>query len=340
VEKLGIKTGRFTRFLYLCSHNIPNHFISYIFSSILNIARIAASFKKDYSQYYIATKSRKTITKGILMNISKCPIRRFEWLAAFGRVTCAVSVATVLSVGSVAKAESLPILRNITTGQTIFHDDFENHAVVPLPSSNELPSSGLEGTWMAGYDFGGRLNYSQGVVDSWTSIGQIEAKEGNQFLQISTNQPYQGVAMTGHGNPANSGAGDTIEANIAFYMATGSVEAFFYLYAGDDLLAAFSLNGDNTGKEHFSLSAYDNTTAVPGQGGFQQQNLYFTPNSWNTMKVVHVNGTDDWTVSFNDGESITVGGYQAASEFLVDSIYFNQTSPTTVYFDAVPIPEE
>jgi hypothetical protein len=273
------------------------------------------------------------------MNISKHKIHRFELLTAFLRVTCAILVVSVLSLGSVAKAASIPILRNTTTGKTIFHDDFENQAVVVLPGANGLPSSASEATWMAGHDFGGRLNYSEGVVDSATSIGEIPAKEGSQFFQISTNQAGQGVALTGLGNSANSGAGDTIEANIAFYMAKGSIEAFFYLYAGSDLLAAFSLNGDNTAKDNFSLSAYDSSGA-PGQGGLQQQSLSYIPDAWNTMKVVHINGTDDWTVSFNDGASVTVAGYQASSGFLVDSIYFNQKSPTTVYFDAVPVPEK
>jgi len=205
--------------------------------------------------------------------------------------TCAALAVCAFSLGSVANAQSLSLLQNTTDGLTVFHDDFESYAVTPRPDprpvdilpadllilpGNTTPGTtgaALTGTWLAGSNFGNRLQYDEGIVDQANSIDGVASQEGSKFFQISTNLAGQGIQMTGLGVVANSGAGDTIAANFAFNLTTGSTEAFFYLWGGpsqDVLLAAFVLNGVGSRGTNYNLLSHDGA-------GFQETGIAFAP---------------------------------------------------------------
>lgn len=275
------------------------------------------------------------------MNTFKHKIHSFEWLSAFVRGSGVASLVGILSLASVAEAESIPMLRNVTSGQTIFHDDFENQAVIPLPAvspntqANALPSTALTGNW-ASVDgsFGDTSTYSLGVVDSSTSVGGVAANEGDQFLQMSTTAATQGIPMRAIGVAANSGTGDTIEVNIAFNISSGS-RGLFYLFGGGNsaLIAAFTLNGTGGWGDGTDYRLVNNVAET-----LTTTTLGYTAGSWNTLNVVYENNTTTMDVSINGGQSISLATYGATGSTL-DTLFFHQSSPTTIYYDAVAIPE-
>lgn len=248
-----------------------------------------------------------------------------------------LGVVSVFAVDATAKAsaETIPMLRNSTTGETIFNDDFEIMTVPPAPEALPAPTFGtpLVGTWTAA----GETNMDNLVVGVTNEARSgVAPQQGDNFFVFSTAAgPVTGQTWTGKGGLEHSWKDDEIEANIAFYLTADSNRAFFYLYGGIDqnrLLAAFCLNGKNPLLKDYSLS-YHNGEA------FQQTQLRFKPDAWNTLKVKHTNGTSTWEVSINDGKHITVTGYQDATDLYVNAIFLNQTTDssrgTTVYFDAV-----
>jgi len=270
------------------------------------------------------------------MNNSKKRIDKSNRLTAFVHFTCAVSVVSVLALSPAANAA--PMLQNITTGQTIFQDDFESISVPAAPTPLNTPTFGspLVGNWTAS-GVTNPDNFTVGVTNEDRS--GVAPQQGNNFFMMSTGAgAATGQTWTGLGVVANSGAGDIIQANIAFNLTAGSNRALFYLWGGaawDQLLAAFIINGLNAAHDEYTLAAHNGTS-------FQQTSLSFAPDVWNTLTVVHENRTLTWDVSINGGTAITVDGFAAAANNDVNTVWFNQTTDTnfgtTVYFDAVPEP--
>jgi len=259
----------------------------------------------------------------------------------FGLAPSIRVLVSVLTLGSFThlSAESIPMLRNLTTGKTIFHDDFESYTVPASPTALHRPASdkALVGTWAGGMVFNPFGTLDIGIVNtSRSACKKIVPEQGRQFFMISSTEGEPvGQTWTGRGLVENSRIGESIEANIAFKLISGSNRALFYLYGGpnqDQLLAAFSLNALNLNHRDFSLSSHNGID-------FQQTRLDFKPNVWNTLRVRHTNGTSTWDVSLNGGTPITVPGFPNSSGYNVNAIFFNQTTDsargTTVYFNAV-----
>jgi len=250
-----------------------------------------------------------------------------------------VFVFTVASFTYASEEASVPILQNETTGKIIFHDDFEGYIVPDPPTRLYKPSTEKAdvGSWKGGMVFDPLGALTLGIVDeSRSSSGKVPAQQGKQFLMMSSHagEPV-GQAWTGKGETANSKKGDLIEANIAFYLTGESNRAFIYLYGGflhNYLLAGFSLNGINLHHRKYTIASHDGED-------FKQTSLRFEPDVWNVLTVKHINGTAEYEVSVNGGESITVSGYRSSEDSPMNAVFFNQTTDSArgsiVYFDAV-----
>lgn len=256
--------------------------------------------------------------------------------------------AALVTLGLAAQAGPIALLKNNTTSTTILSDSFENYTVTVSPTALNFPTTAglLTGTsWITGTSYGS--GYLNGVANTTRSVsGTVPAFEGNKFLMMS-GPTTSGRTQTAWGIADNSGNGNVIEANVAFYNAASSAGGMIYLYGGTaqtpTLLAAFIINGtygatpekytDNT------LLYFNNTTLT-------QSGLGFNPVAWNTLKVVHMNGTSVWDVSINGGTAVQLNGYGATggNSGNLNAMYFNSATAgadggaSTVYFDAVPEP--
>lgn len=290
----------------------------------------------------------KPTNKKSIMNRSEPNFSIQKLSSALLPSTCAAIAVSALLLGSfglVANAQSTPMLKNITTGETLFNDDFES-ITVPATGTLNIPTTNSPsvGTWAPGLRTNDDGRLFVGVTNETRS--GVVSQQDNNFFMLSTNAGANtGQAWQGNGVIANSGLGDTIEANIAFNLSSGSNRALFYLWGGPSqnvLLGAFGLEGNLAadGFNDYSVTSHNGTD-------FQQTSLNFSPDVWNTLTISHVNGNNnDYAISINGGTSVTYAGLATAATHetnFVNAIYFNQTTSalagTTVYFDAIGIPE-
>jgi hypothetical protein len=234
--------------------------------------------------------------------------------------------------------ESVPMIKNISSGETVFHDDFEAYDVPFSPRKIPLPdaSKAIVGSWQAGMVFNPLGTLNVGVVNqSRSATTKVPSQQGEHFLMMygRPGEPV-GQSWQGNGLVANSGDGDAIEVTIAFYITKESNRGFVYLYGGphqNQLLAAFSLNGIN-------LHHKPNSVASHNGEGFEQTSLRFEPDTWNTLTVRHINGSEEYEVFINGGRSVKVDGYRSSENKNLNAVFFNQTTDsargTEIYFDA------
>ena len=242
-----------------------------------------------------------------------------------------------------APSTHLPLIKSLSTGAVVFDDNFEG-AVVPASSTvldKPATATALTGTWSYGVNYG---THTTGVVNTGRSAsGALVAQEGGQCLMLSATAANSGQAMCARGVSANSGASDTLELNVAFHFAADGSGALLYLYGGaaqTTLLTALYIRGTATGtilRNTVGVLSNDGTAWVKAGTGAE---LAFTPDQWNTLKVVHTNGTRLWTISINGGSQVAFTGLAAGATDAFNGITFGQTSPSTAYFDAVGIPAE
>jgi hypothetical protein len=237
----------------------------------------------------------------------------------------------------------LPLLKNLTTGTVVCDDNFESHPVTvsPLALGKPATATGVVGAWSYGTNYG---THTTGVVNKVRSTsGAVVMQEGGQCLMLSATAASSGQSMICKGVAANSKSGDTLELNVSFQFAAGGNGGLLYLYGGSTqttLLTALYIRGSPTGTIAANsvgvLSADGMTWVTPGTGS----GLTFTPDLWNSLKVIHTNGTRLWTISINGGSELTYTGLPAGITDAFNALTFGQTSPSTLYFDAVGIPAE
>lgn len=239
-----------------------------------------------------------------------------------------------------APSTHLPLLKNLTTRAVVFDDNFEGAAVPALPVALNKPgtASALMGTWSYGTSYG---TYTIGVVNAGRSVsGAVVPQEGGQCLMLSTTTASSGQQMIGKGIPANSSAGDTVAMNVAFNFTTGGSGALIYLYGGSGqttLLAALYIRGTATGTilpNSIGVLSGDGASWVKAGTGSE---LAFTPDQWHALQVVHTNGSTLWTISLDGGTAVNFTGLAAGTSNAFNGLILGQTSPSTVYFDAVGI---
>lgn len=234
-----------------------------------------------------------------------------------------LAVVLVLAAGVVAQAAYVPLLQNVTTGQAIFYDDFESYDLYSAP--NNCGPAGA--TWSAPTVLG---SSSVGVWN--TTYGGLTGGEGDQCLLLD--RVDQACWITAYGDASLSGSGETVKASLLFYNF--NAETSLYFNQGDTQLLQIGLWGGN------GTSDPGIVKVVAPDGSAWIDTGFTFPNeaapAWTKLEVTHVNGTDQFAISVNDGTPFTATGY--ASGNLNALMFKPDANYSTGLFDAVEeVPE-
>ncbi|MCD4727048.1 MAG: PEP-CTERM sorting domain-containing protein [Pirellulales bacterium] len=233
------------------------------------------------------------------------------------RISLLTLIGTLLLIPAVAQADTIPLLKNLTTGATVFHDDFEGDTIGAYPVADI-------GTW--------RVDACTGTaeikVTDFANSG-ISAYQGSQFLKTATFVSGDDVKLRGVG-AVDTDTTDIVEMQIAFHQV-GGVMTGVYPYGGD-LLLAVGLAADYS--SWTSEIIYHDGSSWVGTG------LTYAQSAWNTLKVTHTNGTTAWAISLNNGTPVNVSSFAAGSTDTWNEIEIKRGTGDVLntYFDAVPEP--
>ena len=230
-----------------------------------------------------------------------------------------VLVAVVLfGTCAVAQAESLPLLKNVTTGVVILQDGFESGTVGSPPALNDP----TVGQWV---QYSGSTDRYMWVTDEATT--GVAAHEGSQYLDAWRNVRTDPI-LRGAGTA--SGPDDTVMFQAAFYLghANGWATLFF-----QDSTTDLAKMGITPSGGFGVLNAAGNAWQYLTQTGATGQ--------WNTLVITHTNHTTDWTISINGQTPETKSSSAAGATRVVSGIKFSVgNSPDGgCYWDALPVPE-
>ncbi len=228
-----------------------------------------------------------------------------------------VLVAVVLfGTCAVAQAESIPLLKNVTTDSVIFHDDFESGTVGSPPGQYDP----TVGEWTS-YSPGTNGSYAWVTDEATTGVASYE---GSQYLDVyrgplvSSSSVLQGFGIA-------SGAGDVVMFQAAFY---GSPALIFMDAAGGHLGRVWAEPGG-------AFLVRDS-----GNANWLTLDQTWTAGQWNTLVVTHTNQTQDWTISVNGQTPETETSLAAGATGAVSGIFLmSSTYSGGAYLDALPIPE-
>lgn len=99
------------------------------------------------------------------------------------------------------------------------------------------------------------------------------------------------------------------------------------------LIQALYIRGTATGTISANSVGVLNSTGTAWVKVGAGTELAFARGTWNSISVIHTNGTDQWAISLNGGAAITVTGLSAGTTNAFNSVTFSQISPSAVYFD-------
>ena len=236
-----------------------------------------------------------------------------------------VLVAVVLfGTCAVAQAESIPLLKNVTTGVVMFQDGFESGTVGSVPGQYN-PTVG-EWVDIVQPASGGHV----WVTDEATT--GVAAYEGSQYLDVYR---YSNAAVLHGAAGAASGASDMVMFQAAFY---GGVYEGVYVDEYNKL-AFFSDSAELSGFITLPSGAFAYRNA--GNSAWVSLTQTWTAGQWNTLVITHTNSTADWTVSINGQTAETVTSFAAGETNVVSKLQFVAASAygNGGYWDAIPIPE-
>ncbi len=231
-----------------------------------------------------------------------------------------VLVAVVLfGTCAVAQAESLPLLKNVTTGVVMFQDGFESGTVGSVPGQYDPTAGEWVDIWQPAS--GGHV-----WVTDETTTG-VAAYEGSQYLDV-----YRGTSSAGLYGAAGaaSGADDTVKFQAAFYggVYSNDTNKLAFFSAGAELAGFITLSNGAFAYRNADNSAWVNLTQA------------WTAGQWNTLVITHTNSTADWTVSINGQTAETVTSFAAGETNVVSKLLFYAASANAGgYWDAIPVPE-
>ncbi len=230
-------------------------------------------------------------------------------------------VAVVLfGTCAVAQAESIPLLKNVTTGDVMFQDGFESGTVGSYPGQYDP----TVGEWV---DFLEPASGGHVWVTNETTTG-VAAYEGSQYLDVYRGSSA-GVVYAAAG--AASGASDTIMFQAAFYGGVYSKD--------DNKLAFFSGSTDLAGFVVAPNGVFVVRNAA--NNAWQPFVQKWTAGQWNTLVITHTNSTADWTVSINGQTAETMTSFAAGETNVVSRLQFVAANAYYGggYWDAIPVPE-
>jgi hypothetical protein len=210
-------------------------------------------------------------------------------------------------------------IKNLTTGDTIFAEDYERGSVGQVPGTNDP----LVGTWYTAENSGS----SARVVDQ-TAAG-FAPYEGTQFFKLDRPSGTYSSTLRAFGVDTNSSAGDTIKMDLAFRV-TGTETSI--------------VGKDADGRDLFVLGLFGSGVVEylnPGGGDWTTLTQTYNANAWNTLELTHINGNQGWSVSVNGATPETGWCQSGMSAYTFSGFGIrNDAGGSTGYFDAVaPIPE-
>ncbi len=235
----------------------------------------------------------------------------------FRAIQFVLVVVVLFGTCAVAQAESIPLLKNVTTGVAILQDGFESGTVGSPPGQYDP----TVGEWVGYSGVSGHVWVTNEVTTG------IAAHEGSQYLDY-----YR----SGNSIPSLRGAGtagaetDTVMFQAAFYSGVNGNFGILEFEAGTTTLAKIGVWP--SGSVYVWSGVIDN---------WQLLTQTWTSGQWNTMVVTHTNQTVDWTISINGQTSETVASFDAGATSVVTGIAFTggTTSNCGAYWDALPVPE-
>ena len=234
------------------------------------------------------------------------------------RITLLTLVGVLFLMPVVAQAT---LIENQTTPAVIFQDGFEGVASGAAPVA-------ITGTWGAPVVGGSNSIF---VTDSATA--GFAAYEGNQFLKLHSVSPTSSCNIVGTVAGA-SGSGDTIQMRLAFRNALDSYGLSVRpVDSSGSVLIQLELVGP------VGYEGLDPNSISYHNGSFGSTGLTSNPNEWNELLVTHVNGVNEWDISVNGGDPVTISGYTGPAANNWTKLRVNYAYGTGVsYLDAVPEP--
>jgi hypothetical protein len=231
------------------------------------------------------------------------------------RPTVAACVFVALySIVASGWADTVPLLKNDTTGAVIFSDGFEG-STVGEPASSPWSS-------------GAAASECVTAVCDLASEG-FAAYEGSKYLKLYRPDVPGNVYVQGIGTAANSGDGDMVRLQIAFRVDGMESSIYATNGVGGTPLAELGMFGNG-----------DVTVVTPdgNDWGVLTQKAHI--GVWNTMVVTHQNGADAWSVSVNGAPFETRQGFAGMSALAFDGITMQSDNRnSTGYWDAMSVPE-
>lgn len=237
-----------------------------------------------------------------------------------------LAFAVLMAACQSAYADYVPLLRNVTTGEAILFDNFESYDNYSAPNN----CGPAVATW------GSPTGVSEGsgnAVGIWPNVyGGLTGGEGGKALLLDRGNGGA-CSITGYGDAARSGNGQTVKATVLFYNF--NTVTSLYLNQGDTQLAQIGFWGSNgtTGPGHVKVVDPTGNSWIDTGFTFSNENAA----AWSKLEVTHVNGTDQFGISVNGGASFMMTGYASGN---VNALMFRTDDVhSTGLFDAAPVPE-
>jgi len=215
-------------------------------------------------------------------------------------------------------------LTNQTTGQALFYADWEGGPATPYQAyPYYTPAVGTLGDPVVDLE-------DRAIVEP-DGFSGIPAYQGGQFLRTYRTSSSQLGAVQGHIDAgASSSAGDTIVFRTAFHVQSVSGDGIgvFKLF---DASAADLFN-----QPIMDVRFFDNGEIQNYPGGYVPLASTYTPDAWNTVEVIYVNGAGTATLSINDGAPETFNVWYAGN---VGGLFLATSSrPSEIMWDAAAAP--
>ncbi|MBN1554346.1 MAG: PEP-CTERM sorting domain-containing protein [Phycisphaerae bacterium] len=230
----------------------------------------------------------------------------------YRKLAYVLTLSVICAVPLIAQADAIPLLKNVTTGATVFTDDFEGQTVGTQPGA----------PWTGGI-YGGGVNSVVATCD-YASQG-VPAYQGDRYVKLYRPNESGGVYLQGIGG--NSDAGETIRLEIAFRI-DGTESSVYAMNANGNPIAQFGMFGNG-----------DVAIVTPNQQEWGILTQKSNVGEWNVLVVEHVNDVDSWSVSVNGAAPETGQGFTGMSGSDWVGIKLQSDSRnSTGYWDAVPEP--
>ncbi|HEY4309183.1 MAG TPA: dockerin type I repeat-containing protein [Pirellulales bacterium] len=250
------------------------------------------------------------------------------------------SVFALFAVLAVATAVPGQSIQDVTTGQYLFYDNYEEYntvSTVPAPdtSGNYRPGPGaIIGSWVPN---SGDAAVSTQVTNSHTG-GDPGAFQGTQYLRMYRDTSNEGGNALAK-DSATVAAGDTVEMRAMVYLPAGSD-----VNARAQIMMVTTTKGD--GSDFISAPAWvrgdgaGNVDAVIGDGAgggltVVPTGLQYLTNTWQEWDLTYTNGASTFSVTVGGQTVSGIPSVQIGSVSGFQLLNGADTPSGSAYFDSI-----